>query len=78
MVALRAQAPAHGETVEVRHHHVEQEQVGLMLLDGSERGVAVVHRADVVALQFEGAHHRFTDRPVVFGYQHASSHGRRV
>jgi hypothetical protein len=50
---LLAKPPADGEAVGVRHHHVEQHEVGLRRQGQVERSLAVRGRDDVVAVSVE-------------------------
>ena len=53
-----AQDPAHIESVDVRHHHIEDEQVRLPSADGVDRRAPVVHddRAVPLGLQVHPQH----------------------
>ena len=57
-IAVGAQPPAHLESVEVGHHHVEQHQVGLLLRDQLERLATVLGRGhgEPVVLERSGEH----------------------
>ena len=44
---VRLEAAAHLEAVELRHHHVEQDQVGPFLGRDLQRGEAVVRGEDI-------------------------------
>ena len=50
---VRLEAPAHFDAVDLRHHHVEQDQVGQMLLGGGERLLAVGRLQQFVAVHFQ-------------------------
>jgi hypothetical protein len=47
---VRTEAPANLESVHLRHHDVQEDQVRLHLLSGSERGLAVGGGHDVVSV----------------------------
>ena len=57
----------------MRHHDVQDERVGTVVLDRFERLGAVDGKADLVALETERALQRLPHAPVVFGDQHSGA-----
>jgi hypothetical protein len=64
-VAVRAQAAAHLDPLDVGEHPVEDDQVGLAAADRVERGAARGRLLDVEALVAEGRRDRVDDRGLV-------------
>jgi hypothetical protein len=50
---LAPQSLAHLDAVDARHHHVQADEVGLVLLDGGERGGAILGLDQVIAVVTE-------------------------
>ena len=71
-----AQLAAHGQAVDIGHHHVEHDDVGLTGRHRLECLGAVGDRLDLVALEGERAHERLAHAAVVFGEEHVSESGR--
>ena len=61
-LGLLAEPPADGETVGLRHHHVEQDEIRLRRPGELERGMSVGGRDDVVALRLQ---HRLEEAHVL-------------
>ena len=71
--ALLLDAPAHLEPVEAGQHHVEDDQVRLVLLVRRHRPGPVVRRHHVVPLGPQPVTHRLVDQRLVLDHEH----GRR-
>ena len=75
--AVGTEAPAHLEAVEVGEHHVEHDEVGLVVGDGSERLPAVRGQDDVEPEVTEGGVEQEADVVLVVGDEDARRRGRR-
>jgi len=69
------QVPAGRQTVEVRHHHVEDHQIGTGAAGRLERQHPVGHRLHVVALEAQAPDQRLAYASVVLGHQYPSGGG---
>ena len=66
-----ADPPAHLESVERRHHHVEQHEVGIELVDPIERRAPVAAHVDDEAGEPQRAREEMTDVLVVVDDEYA-------
>ena len=71
--AVLAQPLQHVEAVELGHHHVEHDQVGVPVVDGLEGLAAVVGGQGAVPLEPQGRRDEVVDVGVVVDHQHAGS-----
>ena len=72
------QLAQHLDALHVRHLHVEQEDVGDVLLEVLERGAAVGHPDGLVALAAQLAHQELAQVLLVVGHQHPDRRWSRL
>ena len=77
-VVLEPQDATHRQPIDGRHHHVEDDDIGVLLTDDGERTSAVDRGEDLVALQVEGAGERISDGAVVVDQEDSVSHGNHL
>ncbi len=73
-VAVMAQPPAHLESVDVGHQHVEHHHVGAAAAHRLERLATAGRELDLVALDHQGAAQRLAHRSLVVSNQDSHAH----
>ena len=58
------------ESTPLRHHHVEDDEIGILALGHEEPLIAIAGHEDLIALRLENRPHRFDDLGIVIDKEH--------